>query len=163
MVKWGLSEPHIESYRANKRLGDYLHPTLEVSADNVDESIYHLKCASEMLLSRYKETTLSQRVDLRNLGELAMYEYGMFASIGRSSRGYCLGLRYAQYETVAAANFVFPVAKKMLDRVLEIKQEQNGIQKSEQSMIDSAIELNQKGVSPFSSVRQTAVMAKLNK
>lgn len=162
MVRWGITESHIGNYSAKQQLGDFLHPTLEASADNVDESIYYLKCASEMLLSRYKEKTLLQRIDLRNLGEMAMYQYGMFASIGRSSRGYCLGLRYAQYETVAAANFVFPVAAQMLERVQEIKQEQNGIQDSEQAVIDSAKELHQKGVSPFSSVRQSRIMAKLD-
>lgn len=159
-MKLGLDDPTIEDCRAKQRLGDFLHPSFETPADKIEESIRRQQAATEMLLSRYGTEELLQRNEVSTIGELAMYNYGMFASAGRASRAYCLGLRYGQYETVAAGNFISVLSPQILETVLDIKHKRSGIQELQKAVIDRAIDLHRRKLSPFSSVPQSGVIGK---
>lgn len=159
-VKLGFDDPTILNISAHKRLGDFLHPSLESAANNLEESITRLQCAGEMLLHRYQDDALSHRNEIRTLGELAMQNYAMFASVGRASRSYCLGLRYGQYETVAAANYIFMISHQILNTVLGIKHSESGFQNSQKEVVERALDLHKRKLSPFLSVPKSGLNCK---
>lgn len=161
-VKMGLSDPHIEFIKAEQRLGDFLHPSFEVSADSIEESIQRLQCSCEILLSRFGEETLSHRIDLRTIGEIAVNTYAMFASVSRSSRAYCIGIRFGQYETVIAANLVEPIKEQIYNQAVDFKFKRNGIMDSQKLVVDRSLDLYKKKISPFLPVSQTGLIRKSN-
>lgn len=87
----------------------------------LEESLVRMQIGTEMLLSRFGTDASERHLDICRLGEAAIRNYAMFASVGRASRSYCIGLRYSVYETVAAASLVELHASHILAMILEIK------------------------------------------
>lgn len=122
MLKLGLGyTATIEDLETRHFLGDFLHPTLMDAANDLEYSILRLQYTSEMLLNRYGRLSSERHVEIQNLGEAAMQNYAMFASLARASRSYCIGLRYSVYETLAAGCLVQEFSRKILKMALDIK------------------------------------------
>lgn len=126
LAKLHLAEPTVECIDKSMRLGDYLHPTLKKRAELLEYSIIRLRMATEMLLHRYSENVMQRPWDVTTLGEISMYNYAMFSNLGRSSRAYCIGLRYSVNETVASAALVDRIERVIERKVLDIKHNRTG-------------------------------------
>lgn len=115
--------PTVEFLSEHLFLDEYVHPTLSVSAVELEDSILRLRCGTEMLLHRHGANVIERKLDILTLGETAIQCYAMFASLSRASRSYCIGLRYSVHETVIAASIVGTTTDEILKRMLEIKHE----------------------------------------
>lgn len=139
-TKIGLgSVTTVEDLEPLHLLGDYLHPTLIEMANELEFSIRRLQYSSEMLLSRYGENAFDRQIEIEALGEAAMQNFAMFAGLARASRGYCIGLRYSAYETLAAGCLVqafSPIIEKM---ALNIKHNRNGLQDAQKLVVESLL------------------------
>lgn len=102
-------------------LKEYVHPSLEQIIDRLEESIARMHIGTEILLHRFGSSAEERHIDVRRLGESAILNYAMFASVGRASRSYCIGLRHSVYETVVAGCMVDAGSKKILELMLNIK------------------------------------------
>lgn len=101
-LKLGVGNPTIECIESKLHLWHYLHPTFKERAEDLEFAILRLRYASEILINRYGKSIGEREIEIRKLGEAAMWNYAMFASIARASRSYCIGLRYSAYETILA-------------------------------------------------------------
>lgn len=111
----------IENVHCDLHLEQFVHPSLENSIILVETSILRMHVATEMLLHRYGTNADERHMDLRKLGEGAIWNYAMFASVSRASRAYCNGLRFSVYETVIATSLVESNENRVLDLMLAIK------------------------------------------
>lgn len=135
----GLGNPTIEYIDPKLYLEDFLHPTFKDLATDLEFSILRLRYSSEMLLSRYGNLcTQRSQAEIQDLGEAVMWIYAMFASIGRSSRSYCIGLRYSAYETVAAASLM-DAEPQILKMALDIKRNQSGYYGYKKTVAENAL------------------------
>lgn len=116
----------IEDVKQKYFLSDYLHPTLMEAVTELEYSIQRVRFSSEMLLNRYGDSVNERLVEIHDLGEAVLQCYAMFASLSRSSRAYCIGLRHSKYETVAAGCLVQAFSRKILKMALQIKHNQSG-------------------------------------
>lgn len=126
MTKLGFTNETIEEVKQKYFLDDFLHPTLKEAATELEYSILRVQYSSEMLLNRYGDSITERPTEIHDLGEAALQCYAMFASLARSSRAYCVGLRYSKYETVAAGCLVQAYSRNILKMALEIKHNQSG-------------------------------------
>lgn len=113
--------PSIENVNCDLHLEQFVHPSFEETIRLVESSILRMHAATEMLLHRYKTDATERHMDVRRLGEAAILNYAMFASVSRASRAYCIGLRYSVYETVMATSLVERDENRVLDLMLAIK------------------------------------------
>lgn len=160
LITLGVSTPTIECLKAKHFLGDYLHPTLIEMADHLEFSILRLRFASEMLLNRYGDSVSERQNEIHNLGETVMQNFAMFASLGRASRSYCIGLRYGVYETVAAGCLVQANAPHILKMALDIKQKQNSYHDLYANIAENALKRYRNQSIPLPSVLQSGVIRK---
>lgn len=138
MARIGISNKTIESIPKKLYLSDNLHPSLMDLADDLERSIVRLRCACEMLLSRYGESVDERQVEIQNIGEAAMQNYAMFASLARASRSYCIGLQHSAYETICAAG-VCGASTDILEMVLDIKYNRSGYDGVHKTIAENAI------------------------
>ncbi|CAO1353360.1 unnamed protein product [Diamesa serratosioi] len=80
-----------------------LHPSLDPAAQWLEFSIIRLQAATEILLGRYGPQVIDYRIEVARLSDMATLCYGMFASVARASRSYCIGLRNSDYEMLLAS------------------------------------------------------------
>lgn len=153
----------IEDCKQIHFLGDYLHPTLMEAAKELEYSILRLQYSSEMLLHRYGDSITERQIEIQELGEASLQNYAMFASLARSSRAYCIGLRYSKYETVAAGCLVQAFWPKILKMALKIKHNQNGYRDLDQAVTEKVLKKHQIQSIEIPSVLQTGVMQKIVK
>lgn len=144
-------------------LGDYLHPTLNEAVTELEHSILRLRYSSEMLLNRYDDSVGERQVEIHDLGEAVMQCYAMYASLARSSRAYCIGLRYSKYETVAAGCLVQAYSRKILKMALAIKHDQNGYRDLHKTIVDCLLKKQKNQSIAIPSVLHTGVMQKIVK
>lgn len=128
-------------------------------ADDLERSIVRLRCACEMLLSRYGESVAERHVEIQNIGEAAMQNYAMFASLGRASRSYCIGLQYSAYETIVAAS-ICGAKSDILDMVLDIKHNRSGYDGVHKTIAGNELKRFKQNAKPL---RTSAVIPKVNK
>lgn len=160
-AKLGLANSTtIEDLKTIHFLGDYLHPTLMEAATELEFSIQRLQYSSEMLLNRYGDTVGERQLEIHNLGEAALQNYAMYASLARSSRAYCVGLRYSKYETVAAGCLVQAFSRNILKMALDIKHNQNGFHDLHKSITENVLKRHRNQSIAIPSVLQTCVMQK---
>lgn len=124
-------------------LGGHLHPTLIESANDLERAILRLSFGTEMLLKHFGPSVADQQLEMRALGDSVMWCYAIFASLGRASRSYCLGLRYSALETVLAQSIIEMGGPQILETILEIKHKQCGLRGWHKNIADS-IFLNRK-------------------
>lgn len=125
LLKFGLADPTIEHIESKMFLWHYLHPTFKEQAENLEFSILRLRYASEILLNRYGESVGERESEIEKLGEAAMLNYAMFASCGRASRSYCIGLQYSAHETILAESFSQIGTEHVLKTALNFKHKRN--------------------------------------
>lgn len=85
---------------------DYsLHPSLKPSAEMLEVAMKRVQIATETALSRRgMEITLAHS-EMERLAKCGTLLYAMLATMSRASRSYCIGVRYADVETVLANTF----------------------------------------------------------
>ncbi|XP_031628107.1 complex I assembly factor ACAD9, mitochondrial-like [Contarinia nasturtii] len=120
-AKLNLANSTIEDLEPQHFLGDFLHPSLIETANDLEYSILRMQYSSEMLLNSYGEKIADREIEIRNLGEAAMQNYAMFASVARASRAYCIGLRYSAYETMVAGCLIQAFSPSIRKMALDIK------------------------------------------
>lgn len=135
-LKIGFGNPTIECIDSKLLLWYYLHPTFKEHAEDLEFSILRLRYASEILLNRYKTSIGEREIEIKKLGEVAMWNYAMFASIGRASRSYCIGVRYSAYETILADCLYQIGTENILKFALNIKHNQNEYNEHHGMIID---------------------------
>lgn len=124
-------------------LNEFLHPSHEEMANEIEQSIKRMQMAGEMLLYRHSAEAIQQRWDVHFIGETLMYNYAMFAAAARSSRAYCNGMRYSTEEVMAAAALVEPVARSIEYYAVDIKFDRTGPSEHLKKIIDSTAERHQ--------------------
>lgn len=139
LQKIGLSEPTIEYIESKLFLWYFLHPTFKELAEDLEFSILRLRYASEMLINRYGQSVGEQEIEIRKLGEAAMWNYAMFASIARASRAYCIGLRYSAYETILAECLMQIGSEHNLKTALDIKHNQNEFSEQHKTILSNIL------------------------
>lgn len=135
-LQFGLANPTIEFIEPKLDLWYHLHPTFKELAEDLEFSILRLRYASEMLLTRYDSSVGERQNDIKHLGEAAMWNYAMFASIGRASRAYCIGLRYSAYETILADSLFIMGTENNLQTALNIKHQRNEYSEEHKEIFD---------------------------
>lgn len=133
------------------------------AAVELEYSIQRLQYSSEMLLNRYGESVNERQIEIHDLGEAAMQNYAMYASLARSSRAYCIGLRYSKYETVAAGCLVQAFSRNILKMALEIKHDQEGYSDLHKVVTENVLKRHRNQSIAIPSVLQTGVMQKIVK
>lgn len=116
-----------------------------------------------MLLNRYGDSVNERQVEIHDLGEAAMQNYAMFTSLARSSRAYCIGLRYSKYEIVAAGCLVQAFSRNILKMALQIKHDQNGYRDLHKIVTENVLKRHRNQSIAIPSVLQTGVMQKIVK
>lgn len=128
-------------------------------AENLEFSIVRLQNACEILLNRYGESVVGRQVEIQNLGMAVMWNYAMFASVGRASRSYCIGLRYSAYETLAAES-LFEASAQILKIALDIKHNQSGYQGQHKAVAESVINQYRNQQNPLPSILKSRLIQK---
>lgn len=124
LIRTLFKGPTIEVVNCDLHLNEYIHPSFEETMLRLEESIIRMSAGTEILLHRFGLNAGERHMEIRKLGESAVRNFAMFASVARASRSYCIGLRYSVYETVIAACVVDSSADRILDMMLDIKNEQ---------------------------------------
>lgn len=119
--------------------------------------------ASEILLHRYREEAFNRQMDLHDIGEIAMLSYAMFASIGRSSRAYCVGLRYSVYETVAAGCMIGPAEDHIANLVNNLKNKIVAYDEEHKKIAEYFIDRHKKKLPAMPSLLHTNILEKTKK
>lgn len=158
-----MSAPTIECFKQKHFLGDYLHPTLMEMAEHLEYSILRSGGSAEMLLSRYGTAVFQRQNDIQILGEMALQNFAMFASLGRASRAYCIGLRYSVHETVAAGCLVQTSVPAILKMALDIKHNRGEDHDLHRTITEYALKKYRNQSIPIPSVVQSGVMQKVVK
>lgn len=159
-TKWGLTTPADEYIESKLYLEDYLHPTLIDMAKALDWSINRLQIAAEMLISRQSEEAFSRTIDLQKLGETAMLNYATFASVGRSSRAYCIGLRYSVYETVAASGITLPAEEHICNIVTNLRKKIYDYDDQQKKIAENVIDKHKNKLQLMPSILQSGILQK---
>lgn len=155
--------PTIEAVKSKLYLWAHLHPTLSDLAKDLEESILRLRFSSEMLLNRHGDSITERQVEIQSLGDAVMRNYAMFASIGRASRSYCIGLQYSVYETVAAGCLIQSFARQILKLALDIKHNRSGYHDLHKSIVENVLKRHRNQSISIPSVLQSGVIQKIVK
>lgn len=135
----GFSEPTIEYIESKLLLWYYLHPSFKELAEDLEFSILRLRYASEILINRYGQSASERETEIERLGAAAMWNYIMFASIGRASRSYCIGLQFSAYETILAECLFQTGAENILKTALDIKHNQKGFSEEHKTIVNDIL------------------------
>lgn len=161
--KIGMKDETVENVKQRHFLEDYLHPTLTEMAISSEHSILRLQCASEILLNRYAGSVYERQIEIENLAKMAMQNFAMFASLGRASRSYCIGLRYSVYETVAAGCLVQSAERDVLKMALDIKHNRSEYHDLHRTITENSLEKYRNQSIPIPSVIHSRVIQKVVK
>lgn len=111
----------VMNVKRDMELGEYLHPSLKESADFLEDSITRLFTVTNMILYKHRENAVHQDDAVKALGEAAALCFGIYSSIARASRSYCIGLRFSTYETVMSYVVVTQYTERVLHSMLGMK------------------------------------------
>lgn len=139
LLKIGFSDPTIEYIDSKLHLWHYLHPTLKERAEDLEFSILRLRYACEILINRYGKSLGEREIEFERLGEAAMWNYALFASIARASRSYCIGLRFAAYETILAECLYEIGTETILNFALNMKNNQTEYSEQHKMIINNML------------------------
>lgn len=81
---------------------EHLHPSLELVAFDLEQSIIRLQLGTDLLIARHGKDVLQRHAEVARLAEAAILNYALFCGAARASRAYCIGLRYAENDMLTA-------------------------------------------------------------
>lgn len=113
---------NIDQPKSTLNLNHYLHPSLDPAAQWLEHSICRLHASTETLLSRYGVEIMDRQVEMLRISECAMLSFGMFASIARSSRAYCIGLQHSDFEMLMSSAFAYDAMSAIKRRAVAIRE-----------------------------------------
>lgn len=102
MLKKIVKSSNVDDLYTNMGLHEHLHPSLAGPAECIELSVTRLKMCVEMLFNRYGNEIVERQVEIAKLTEIIATCFAMYASASRASRSYCIGLRLADNEILAA-------------------------------------------------------------
>jgi len=109
-VKWRDHKLAVEnSYdrpTLTKVISDNVHPSLSKAADTLEYCILRLKWVADLNIIHYGAEITDHQNAMLGLADIAIECYAMSAAIARASRSYCIGLKNADYEIMAAHTYV---------------------------------------------------------
>ncbi|XP_044158083.1 complex I assembly factor ACAD9, mitochondrial [Bufo gargarizans] len=82
-----------------------VHPSLEESAQKLEENTYNFGSAVESLLYRFGKTIVDEQLALKRVADILINLYAMTAVISRASRSISIGLRNHDHEVLIANMF----------------------------------------------------------
>ena len=94
------------------KLKEFLHPTLQYVADEIEHCVLRFEHGVKAVLSRIGPFSVNDQYILKRLAECAISIYVMVAVTSRASRSYCIGYRNADEEIVIAETVVRDQAAK---------------------------------------------------
>lgn len=130
-------------------------------AEDLEFSIMRLQYSCEILLNRYGKSAAERQNEIQTLGEAVMWNYAMFASIGRASRSYCIGLRYSAYETLAVES-LFEATSQILKIALDIKHNRSGYHGKYKAVAETIFS-HRNQLNPITSILQSGLIQKTRK
>jgi len=104
----------IKNPKLKMKLEHYWHPSLQVSAYVLEQSVLRLFAATDILLARHGPEIGQHTTDTSKIADMAMLCYAMIAVGARASRSYCIGLRNANHEVDIANAFCFEASERCL-------------------------------------------------
>lgn len=110
----------LQSPKLTLKLNEYLHPSLQLAARHLEESVVRLQLGAEILLSRHGNQILEKQVEVIRLADAAILTYAMYATISRASRAYCIGTRHSDLEILTANVFALETTEKVLTLMNDI-------------------------------------------
>ncbi|KAL4226656.1 acyl-CoA dehydrogenase [Mactra antiquata] len=84
--------------KGNLRLHEEVHPSLQVQADQLEESVNGFHLAVRKLLIKHGVKIKDEQLQLERISNIAIDLYAMTACIGRTSRSICIGLKNCDHE-----------------------------------------------------------------
>ncbi|XP_040263426.1 complex I assembly factor ACAD9, mitochondrial [Bufo bufo] len=82
-----------------------VHPSLEESAQKLEENTYNFGSTVESLLYRFGKTIVDEQLALKRVADILINLYAMTAVISRASRSISIGLRNHDHEVLLANMF----------------------------------------------------------
>lgn len=99
---WHFRKQSSDNPKLTLELKNYLHPSCQESANEIEYCVLRLQYATESLLGQYGIEVLNCHNHLRRLSESVMHIYAMISSLSRASRSYCIGLENSDAEMILA-------------------------------------------------------------
>lgn len=116
LIKTALSiDPRTKHY-----LEEHLHPSLRVSAESLEQSVFNIRKCVEELFVRHGLYLTTERMELIRLSEILVEVYAMTAVVARASRAYCIGLRNCDDEVKVAMYFTYQTYERVKSLVTEV-------------------------------------------
>uniref|UniRef100_A0A158R3U6 Acyl-CoA dehydrogenase family member 9, mitochondrial n=1 Tax=Syphacia muris TaxID=451379 RepID=A0A158R3U6_9BILA len=85
-------------------IAEHAHPSLQEACQNLEYNMSHLNSLIGAVLRRHGKNIVNDLATLSSIAKVVEYNLGMVATIARSSRSYCIGLRNADIEAVIRLN-----------------------------------------------------------
>lgn len=104
--------------KLNLGLDGYLHPALLPASLQLEYCVKRLEFATERILANYGLECVNKHVDLRRLADVMIDCYAMTAMLGRSSRAYCVGLQFNDYDLMLTNAFCNAAKARVQNNVL---------------------------------------------
>lgn len=82
--------------------------------------VLRLQFATETLLLQHGIEVVNDHQNLQRLAESVIDIFAMTACVGRASRSYCIGLRHADMELMAATSFCMKAKERVRQNVQRI-------------------------------------------
>ncbi|KAM6216164.1 complex I assembly factor ACAD9, mitochondrial [Rhynchocyon petersi] len=82
-----------------------VHPSLEDSANKLEENVYYFGRTVETLLLRFGKTIIEEQMVMKRVANILINLYGMTAVLSRASRSIRIGLRNHDHEVLLANIF----------------------------------------------------------
>ncbi|XP_074054492.1 complex I assembly factor ACAD9, mitochondrial isoform X2 [Macrotis lagotis] len=80
--------------------GGMVHPSVEESANRLEENVYYFGRVVEMLLRRFGKTIVEEQLTMKRVADILINLYAMTAVLSRSSRAIRIGLRNHDHEVL---------------------------------------------------------------
>lgn len=110
----------IERPKKKFNLENFAHPTLAPAASFLESSVIRLYAAVDILFARHGSLVVQHSVETGKISEAALLCYAMFATVARSSRSYCIGLRNAEQELHLTNFFCYEASERVKHLAKEI-------------------------------------------
>lgn len=121
VMKKVFKDECIKNIYTNLDLIEHLHPSFDVAALHLEQSICRLSLGSDFLLANHGKNVMTKHPDLLRLSESAMEIYALFCSLSRASRAYCIGLRHADYDRLLTTCVAHTTSERVLYLMTEVE------------------------------------------
>lgn len=96
---------HRDSPRLNLNLYTNLHPSLQLSCNQLEYCVLRLQYCVENMLVCHGQEIKDRQIVLEKISEILVDVYGMTAVLGRASRSYCTGIKFSDDEIMLTKTF----------------------------------------------------------